>query len=99
MKKRSMKKWIPKDTCYCYDSITNKACKWWNKIGIKQYDESNCEHYNECETRKCKDCSCIIVYCKYLNYIDDKEDSLLWDMVKECGLKDDIKLFKRRRVI
>ena len=29
MKKRAMKKWIPKNTCYCYENDNIfKICKW-----------------------------------------------------------------------
>ena len=35
MKKRTMKKWIPKNTCYCYDS--KKICKWLSINKNKEY--------------------------------------------------------------
>ena len=78
MKKRAMKKWIPKNQCYCY-TITGKSrdgklktetCKWhkFNKNHDKQENG----------------------YCSYLNKGDWQENgtSLLWDRCKECGIKD-----------
>ncbi len=99
MKRRAMKKWIPKDTCYCYDITTGKVCKWWNKLRTITLDQTNCEYYQDCKSKGhiCTSCSHDIIECKYLRYIDTDEDSLLFDMCKECGVKDDIKLFKKRR--
>lgn len=34
-------------------------------------------------------CQTIICGCKYLNYLDENEDTLLWDQCKECGENDD----------
>lgn len=80
MKKRAMKKWIPKNTCYCYNIIdktkegklTTKNCKWYKYLksisGFKSYEK--------------------VFKCEYLGYIDYEQDSLLWDKCKECGIKD-----------
>ena len=45
----------------------------------------------ECE-EKCWEqpdtqCEIIVCKCEYLNYIDREQDSLLFDSVKECGVK------------
>lgn len=66
MKKRSMKKWIPKGL-YC------KGCKWRNIVGYVQPKVGM---------------TYSIYRCEYMNYTDFEEDSLLWDGVKECGVKD-----------
>ena len=38
MKKRAMKKWIPKQTPYCYENHISKQCKWlsFNKTKDEQ---------------------------------------------------------------
>lgn len=75
MKKRAMKKWIPKDTVYCYEYKNGKIkriCKWWKMRKDKDKQENG--------------------YCLYLKEGDweDKRVSLLWDLCKECGEKDNI---------
>lgn len=72
MKKRKMKKYIPKNTSYCYD-LNGKSCKWHRLIKNKRKQENG--------------------YCMYLKSGDWEDDrtSLLWDFVKECGLKEDYK--------
>jgi len=47
MKKRAMKKWIPKDTCYCYENKNIKTCKWlsFNKTKHKQLS-GYCKYLN-----------------------------------------------------
>ena len=82
MKKRAMKKWIPKQTCYCYDHLTRAKtdkpgvlryvghCKW--RQLRRRIDE---EYGTEKEW-----------YCAYLGKYDDEIDvGLLWDACKECG--------------
>lgn len=88
MKKRAMKKYIP-EGIYCYDN--NKSCKWWKRLYTKRLDRSNCEFAKTCE-EKCWEhpdtqCEIIVCKCEYLNYIDREQDSLLFDSVKECGVK------------
>jgi len=78
MKKRTMKKWIPNNTCYCYKNveikreeiIKIKTCKW-HRISERHREQEN-------------------GYCIYLGYGDWQQDetSLLWDKCKECGIKD-----------
>lgn len=88
MKKRAMKKWIPKNTPYC------DGCKWHKYIKTIEYNhhERNCPNDNECEYRdKCwttesTSCQVKVYRCEYLGYTDCNEDSLLWDGVKECGI-------------
>ncbi|HEY8889829.1 MAG TPA: hypothetical protein VIM70_06205 [Clostridium sp.] len=86
-----MKKWIPKDTVYCYklvDVITSydenkppqlviKPCKWHKYIGKNTLSgEYGGREWTET----------VSVYrCEYLNYTDTEQSSLLWDMCKECG--------------
>ena len=88
MKKRAMKKWIPKNTLYCGN------CKWRKFIKIIYYnkDERNCPHTdtcdsgikNECWTSGYNSCQVRVYGCKYLGYTDWKQNSLLWDGCKEC---------------
>ena len=94
MKKRAMKKWIPKGM-YCHGNGINKHpnCKWRKYITVIKRDRSNCEFANECN-KKCwsdssSSCRDIVYKCEYMNFIDWKQDSLLWDACKECGVKDD----------
>lgn len=44
MKKRAMKKWIPKGM-YCY-SYNKKCCKWFKKLKIKNKKIFKCEYMN-----------------------------------------------------
>lgn len=82
MKKRAMKKWIPKNTPYCRD------CKWRHYITTIKRDKSNCEYVNECDeecwTKPENSCRDIVYRCDYLNYTDWEQESLLWDGCKEC---------------
>lgn len=70
MKKRTMKKWIPKDTCYCYELKDGKytTCKWlrFNK------------NKNSQEDGYCK-------YLGTGDWFEDGT-MLLWDSCKECGV-------------
>ena len=80
MKKRAMKKWIPKDTPYCYERLTRddvcdfmkggfistKICRWYKVV--KKYDNEYGEYYNE-------------AYCKYCG----ESDICLDDQCKICG--------------
>jgi len=90
MKKRAMKKYIPKNTLYCYTYKKGKGipCPWRRYIKTINLDKSSCEHADTCKDMcwSSFETSCRIkVYeCKYLGYIDYKEDSLLWDACKEC---------------
>ena len=100
MKKRAMKKWIPKNTCYCYG---NKlvSCKWHKSLGINILNKETCEYAELCDT--CHNCDCKITKCEYLNYTDFEEETHLWDQCKECNVSDiawDMNLgrYKLRRV-
>lgn len=94
MKKRTMKKWIPKGM-YCHGSGTkkNSYCKWRKYITIIKRDKSNCKHAKTCEdicwTRPDNSCRNVIYRCEYLKYTDFTQESLLWDACKECGIKDE----------
>lgn len=73
MKKRAMKKWIPKDTLYCY--FINKhgrveTCKWHRTN--KKVDEQ--------ESGYCK-------YLKVGDW-HKNGTMLLWDECKACGEKE-----------
>lgn len=87
MKKRAMKKWIPKGTPYCNN------CKWHKYIKtIKYHRDTYCPHAKECE-EKCwttfnTSCHVNVYRCEYLKYTDWNEDSLLWDGCKECGVSE-----------
>lgn len=50
MKKRAMKKWIPKGM-YCHGNGTKKYpnCKWRKYITTIKLNKDNCEHANECK--------------------------------------------------
>ena len=95
MKKRAMKKWIPKDTIYCHGRGTKKSpyCKWLKYITTIYHDENTCEFSKECQSmtegKGCSHCPTRVYKCEYMNYIDWDEDSLLWDECKECGVKED----------
>lgn len=95
MKKRAMKKWIPKNTIYC------KTCKWRQYLETRYLhrDPDNfklaigakkCQYADTCGA-KCwenanSSCSIEIWKCKYLGLIDIEQDTLLWDGCKECGI-------------
>ena len=75
MKKRAMKKWIPKKTVYCYTRHKDKSitpCKWWSLRRNKPTQDNG--------------------FCLYLNSGDWEYSytSLLWDMCKECGIKENM---------
>ena len=92
MKKRAMKKWIPKDTVYCGD------CKWRHYLGeIKHHKNppnekgwEQCQYANECKnechTGGDTNCTSLVFKCDYLGMVDKEQDSLLWDGCKECGV-------------
>jgi len=90
MKKRAMKKWIPKNTIYCYD------CKWWKFIKVIELNRYNincpnndCKDKDKCWTTPSTSCRVKVCRCEYLGYTDSNEDSLLWDRCKECGVSTD----------
>lgn len=76
MKKRAMKKYIPKNTLYCYTVkyVNGKRkvtpCKYWS-LNNNKPEQSN-------------------GYCKFLKAGDweDNGTLLLWDQCKECGVSD-----------
>lgn len=78
MKKRAMKKYIPKDTLYCYKNTKKgkKCCKWLSTNKNKSEQLSG----------YCK-------YLKSGDWHKDGT-TLLWDQCKECGVSDKIKKMK-----
>ena len=99
MKKRAMKKWIPKNTMYC------DGCKWLRYIKtiylhknpkkLKLLDVPNvvvekCQHAEECNdecwTSDMTRCHKEVWRCEYLGFTDYEQDSLLLDGCKECGV-------------
>ena len=78
MKKRAMKKWIPKNTIYCYKQLTKddicnfmkgsfisiKICPWYKVV--KRYDKEYNEYYNEAFCKYCgkSDVGCLDDQCK-----------------------------------
>lgn len=101
MKKRAMKKWIPKDTIYCGD------CKWLkymetrilhkNPNALEIIDKympgttvQKCQHSDICEsdcwTTSQTHCKVEVWRCEYMGLTDYEQDSLLWDGCKECGV-------------
>lgn len=93
MKKRAMKKWIPKGA-YCHGNGAKKYpnCKWRKYIATIKRNKSNCEYSNEskeeCWSKPNNSCYHVVYKCEYMKYIDWTQDSLLWDACKECGIKD-----------
>jgi hypothetical protein len=89
MKKRAMKKWIP-NGFYCHGAGTKKNpyCKWRKYITTINRNKNNCEFVNDCKTEDCATCCDIVYRCEYMKYTDFKQESLLWDACKECGVKD-----------
>lgn len=94
MTKEEMELQIPKNTNYCYTTTENETivCPWYKFIGIKKYDKTNCEFANtckeECWSHPLTSCKDRIVRCEYLDYTDEKEDTLLWNRCKECGVNE-----------
>lgn len=93
MKKRVMKKYIPKNTIYC------GSCKWRHYLGTVKYhinppDEAGWEKCNlpdgcdknDCWTDSCTSCYSEIWKCDYLGLIDKQQETLLWHGCKECGV-------------
>ena len=74
MKKRAMKKWIPNNQ-YCYETILAKDG------GVKM-----CPWWSHNLKVDIQECG----HCKYLGFGDWQEEhsTLLWEKVKECGVKD-----------
>lgn len=100
MKKRAMKKWIPKNTAYCL------GCKWHRYIKTlylhasptttksihpSEYTWSLCNYRDDCEGKaRCwttpeYSCSKNVYRCEYLGITDFNKDTLLWDGCKECN--------------
>ena len=81
MKKRAMKKWIPKNTVYCYEHLERinrdswgmkyvGHCKWRVRKKHKPDEYGIEEEW----------------FCKYLGRFDSELGcGLLWDACKECG--------------
>ena len=79
---------IPKHTIYCY---TLKKGKRNKKSWINGYKIKPCPYF---KVLKEKDkYGNAVSYCKLLKMRSEYQDcnNLLWDMVKECGINDDIK--------
>lgn len=85
MKKRSMKKWIPRG-CYC------DGCKYWHHINTIRLNKSNCDVAEGCK-EECwstleNSCRARVIKCDYINYTDKYEETLLCEGIKECGKHD-----------
>lgn len=93
MKKRAMKKWIPKGM-YCHGdgSKKNPKCKWRKYITTIKRDRSNCKHSDFCDdvcwSDESNSCHDMVYRCEYMKYTDFTQESLLWDECKECDIKD-----------
>lgn len=88
MKKRKMKKYIPKHTLYCGN------CPWRKYIKTIEYNKATyCPNSKECQeecwTTPSTSCNVRVYKCEYMGYTDYKEESLLWDGCKECGVSED----------
>lgn len=80
---------------YCYNN--NGTCPYYNYVRTDRLYENNgekCPHRDKCDeecgTDSTNSCTVKVVECKYMRYVDECEDSLLWDMVKECGINGEI---------
>ena len=80
MKKRAMKKWIPKETGCCYGHLVKVKGSWGLKyVGHCKWRKLRKHIDKEYGTEK-------EWYCAYLGKFDDElECGLLWDACKECG--------------
>lgn len=89
MKRRAMKKWIPKGM-YC------SGCRYKKYITTIKLNSHNCKYASSCDDGMNNACwstpenSCrhVVYKCEYLNFVDWEEETLLWDGCKECGVKD-----------
>ena len=73
-------------------------CPYWEYVAeIKLHREQSygfdtCEYADACDGKcwesNASSCKNIVVKCKYLDYLDTRQESLLWDKCKECGVKD-----------
>lgn len=79
MKKRLMKKKIPKNTHYCLD------CPHRKFLGFEDLNRDACKYAEVCDSEGGCNCRIHIYKCNYLNYTDHEEESLFWDGCKECG--------------
>jgi len=84
MKKRAMKKWIPKDTIYCYERLTRQnkqdlengipikvnRCPWYIVAKMNVPIKGSCDEYY------------FKAFCKYCN---EGDDICLDDECKICG--------------
>ncbi|MGL4850891.1 MAG: hypothetical protein ACRC28_18550 [Clostridium sp.] len=73
MKKRAMKKYIPKNTDYCYDC--KNRVNW--KIIPKYLDFCEKEIPIQVEAFRCR-------YCR----VDSETDACFWDGIKSCGISE-----------
>jgi hypothetical protein len=83
---------------YCYGrGGRNDKCPYWEFVGVKKiYENSkeNCEFYSICDNNeKCgtslgTTCEASVIRCNYLDLLDETEETLLWDQVKECGINE-----------
>lgn len=86
---------IPKGI-YCYDE--NGTCPYYEEVGTLYFSnkpekkELLCDIFSECTkddpTTRCV-CPTKVIRCRYLDFTDFEEKTLLWDKVKECGINDD----------
>lgn len=79
MKKRQMKKRIPKDTVYCGN------CPHIRFLGMKDLNRTNCKYADTCDSEGGCNCRIHIYRCNYMKFTDYEEETLLWDGCKECG--------------
>ena len=85
MKKRSMKKWIPKGTPYCYAAL--KPIKGSHGVRYVGHCPWRVIRTRTDENRTHKEYFCL--------YTGEFDQGLLWDAVKECGEHDTDKDLER----
>ena len=83
---------------YCYGRGGREdKCPYWEFVKVKKLYENpkdNCDIYDVCEdSDKCGTslktmCEVSVIKCNYLNLLDETEETLLWDQVKECNVNE-----------
>lgn len=79
-------------------SLYCDKCPYWKMLGIvKLHRNPPNDNFQKCDIVDCdNDCwsepfySCRynVIKCEYLNYIDEKQESLLYEKCKECGINE-----------
>lgn len=92
MKKRAMKKWIPKNTMYCYKIIRRNSdgsfkiipCPWFKYLRTVQDSIAQKQTNGDIKLVPTKR---RVYICRYTG-ITTEEDCCLYDDCKVCGVKE-----------